>query len=1219
MLMKNIDYIINFSKRNYLKITDKFQKKLVVRNTQFKPLSPTDCAEDCDIYLSSIDWALKNRKTIKNIAISGPYGSGKSSIIQTYIKKHRESENYLKRLLFPKFKFLNISLATFKDSKHNELPDCTDLLRLIELSILQQLFFHEKDSKIPDSRFKKIKSNKKIKLFGYSFGIILFLISILYLLFPEFLAKFSFISIPENLTNIVHYLSSIVSILGLFCIIYKFSRSFIGLSIKKLNLRNGEIEIDKDISKSILNNHLDEIIYFFEVTKFNVVIIEDLDRFEQTEVFTKLREINLLINSSNKIKREIVFIYAIKDDMFLDKDRTKFFDFMIPIIPVIDFSNSGNKLRTIINLNKYTISEELIDDLSLFIDDMRLLYNIMNEFYIYSEKVEGNLEHDKLLSMIVYKNIFPNDFTHMSQNEGDLYKTISKKSEYIKNEIARLEIEIAEKKKIINQAEQIQLTDIVELRTLYLSKIVEKIIVNHPFVHFIVGNKRFTISELAKTDLFDYYQNNIRYSYNSNYSGYESNFQYNALEIEKEINPHFTYKKRKEIIQNKSQINNFKKDIEKINEQKNQIRKIKLKDLLSKKQISIETDSDKKSDLINILLRNGYIDENYMDYISVFHEGALTKTDYQFLINVKTEKLSNFDYKLTKTDELIKKINEFSFEKEYVLNFDLVDAFLKSYNNQEKKKRLFEQLCNEEDFTIGFIDEYINRTPSIERFIEVLCDYWDNIWKFIESESFYSEEKKELYFKYIIQYADVMRIVEIFLGNIDYINNYSKFLNINRDEESLKLMFDGLEVKFNSIDLESPKSLIDYIYVGSFYSINIEMIRSILLYKEIYDSKLFEEMNFTCIISSDLKHLINYVESNIEFYIESVYLKLEKNSEEKIENYYKLLNYEELSIKSKEKIIIKVNTIIDDLSKIIKTSVCDLLLTYLKIETTWDNILDKFEREDNILDGILLNYINNTVIAELLSKTRMTTEKKNDKSKYDELCKTIIHTTEISFESYELLTKSIPWHYESFDVEKISTDKIIVLIKNNCLNPTLKTYNFLKSNYDGINILLLEIYLEKYVESIEELSIDSSDLELVIKSNKIGIKEKFKFINSCEDDIILSNTENIKGVSNLITNFNLPIISNSLILSLLMNKNTPQLNKISIFNNYISLVTKDTIVEILSSMSGVYKEIIDTSKKATLENNALNHKFLDNLIQLNYISSFSEKEKGLRVNHKRKE
>lgn len=146
-------------------------------------------------------------------------------------------------------------------------------------------------------------------------------------------------------SNIAKYIALTVGIIILFAFIYKSSRSIIGLSIKKLNLKGTEIEIDKNISKSILNNHIDEIIYFFEATDYNVVIIEDLDRFGKSEVFTKLREINLLINNSKKVKQDVVFIYAIKDDMFLNKDRSKFFDYMLPVIPIVNFSNSGDKLK----------------------------------------------------------------------------------------------------------------------------------------------------------------------------------------------------------------------------------------------------------------------------------------------------------------------------------------------------------------------------------------------------------------------------------------------------------------------------------------------------------------------------------------------------------------------------------------------------------------------------------------------------------------------------------------------------------------------------------------------------------------------------------------------------------------------------------------------------------------------------------------------------------
>lgn len=79
---------------------------------------------------------------MKNIALSGPYGSGKSSVIKTYLKK------------YPKTKYLSISLAAFSTPTKsvNGEDDKTTLLaddwtlddvdeNVIEEGILKQLFY----------------------------------------------------------------------------------------------------------------------------------------------------------------------------------------------------------------------------------------------------------------------------------------------------------------------------------------------------------------------------------------------------------------------------------------------------------------------------------------------------------------------------------------------------------------------------------------------------------------------------------------------------------------------------------------------------------------------------------------------------------------------------------------------------------------------------------------------------------------------------------------------------------------------------------------------------------------------------------------------------------------------------------------------------------------------------------------------------------------------
>ena len=1170
----------------------------------YNTLTPTNNAYNVDEYLNSINWALNKKNVIKNIAIAGPYGSGKSSVIKTFLKKYNNANEH---------RFLNISLATFKDNNAEIENKDNDILRLIELSLLQQLFYHEKDSDIPDSRFKKIKKYTKIKLLAISISISVFIISFLFLVFPDFLSNFALIMLNEKSEEIFQYISSVIMFLGLVIIIYKSIRILNNFTIKTFSINEMSIEIDNSISKSILNNHIDEIIYFFEVTNYNVILFEDLDRFEQTEIFTKLREINLIINNSRKIDRDIVFVYAIKDDMFEDKNRTKFFDFIIPIIPVINSSNSKDKFVNIIKENNYKISTDIIEDISIFIDDMRLLYNIMNEYHHYFLKMNNNLDQNKLLSMIIYKNLFPNDFAKLSLNEGVLYSIINKKHEYIDEIIDKIDSEIENKKNIINLIENEKLKSLKELRLLYLFKIYE--ISNNqgiPLRGFIINEKVLNIDQMIEDEYYYYLakRSEIHITQNGNLNS-RNVIRYNMQNIEKQIDSEYSYEQREKIITSKKDIDILKNEIDSLEIKKDFTRKSSLKDLLFEKNVSIASGNINQKQLINIILKNGYIDENYFDYISIFHEGTLSKNDYQFLINIKTQVDTNFDFALNNFDNLIKRINIIAFDREYILNYSLFNYVLGNEKYKKMEKQIFILLSSESERCIRFIDGFSSFTSKPELFFKLLCKYWTNIWNYIYSKSGYPSNKIENYLKSIIENIDRNEINLIFKEQKDSLINNTNFLKLTKNYKQLKMVISVLELRFTKLLENTPEQIIEKLYDGDYYELNVHNIIYFFNHYGIELDDNFYNQNYTKILESDLGNMINYISNNIGEYIENVYLSFEEKNYEPEDSVLQLLNNNDIEIKSRIAIVKKINNKIDNIEEIVELEILKCLFLNHKIDVNWKNILTFYEKIDYSLDSILINYLNDKKIVDKLANTRISYNDNIELTK--KFCVELILKENISEENYLKYLKSIPYIYKSLDFSNLSYSKVRILISNKKLSVSKENFSLLKDNFYELRINLLEQDDKIIISDFNDLELDDEDVVEILRSMEISILIKEEIIRLQEVNALVLKQKILTQIGNLLLKTNNLEVDNKIIKASIKDSLLETEYKIKLFNKYSNIFENEEIRIFISSLDEPYSIILQNGKRPLLESNEYNLELVKILKYNTIISKFKNEEKGIRI------
>ncbi len=83
---------------------------------------------------------------------------------------------------------------------------------------------------------------------------------------------------------------------------------------RKLNFQGNEIEIFEESNDSYFDKYLNEVLYLFENAAVDVIIFEDIDRFNVNSIFERLREVNALVNIRlQKSHKKIIrfFIYCV--------------------------------------------------------------------------------------------------------------------------------------------------------------------------------------------------------------------------------------------------------------------------------------------------------------------------------------------------------------------------------------------------------------------------------------------------------------------------------------------------------------------------------------------------------------------------------------------------------------------------------------------------------------------------------------------------------------------------------------------------------------------------------------------------------------------------------------------------------------------------------------------------------------------------------------------
>ena len=831
-----------------------YYMKNIENKSKYVSLAPRgEKKEEYEEYYNALDFAMKD-KSIRNIAITGSYGAGKSSVIDSYFNNHKE------------IKCIRISLAYFsfarlqnkynnennkKNIKISEESSATPTVNVgedniqsnmvldnnpnennIEVEVLKNLFYSIDGKKLKNNRYLTVKAKRDIKEY-FCQGLFVFsIITMIVLLKIVFVVLNNILSNINNMKYALEIMPRIPKLYAIVCLLFCLSILIVCVGsvvtnydkllpyIKSIVFKNARIDT---ANMSIINHYLHEIMNYMVDAEESVFIFEDLDRYENYAIFEKLRNLCILINNNEIIKKKfeynynvkgIKFIYAVKDDFVfanngivlknddgLLEERTKFFDFVIPIIPKITQSNIRDAITdNIKRLNVKDIEDSYIFIISNYLTSLRMVNNIFNEFQIYKNTLCNGKDFDdkQLLTMIAFKNLYPKEFVEYQQ-----------------------------------------------------SGVLEKMIID-------IDSKKYSLLKHSKKTERTYEPEIKRRGIN-------------ALSSQDQA----IYRKAKKYI-----------------------------DLLENKKIEIYDDDIVKSvfsecgnnEFIMMATRNGFINNKVNDCINYFYSDFIDTHDKDFLVNVYSGKDFEIDYELHNAGRVFGLLDAIHFTTKAIINGDLIKyAFIKKFNDN-KTNTLCDLIINDYSLLLCIVKYFESTAIDVCKQVINKCDNIDNEYY----ESLILSSDVSITDRIIILDKLLLCLDEKAIFRIDTNQTLSDFINeninmiYNKDDNLQELYVNRLNIKCENIKYNEN---IDITKMGNFvYKIMLDKTTNeeCFVYKDLLKIYYLNKNVFNDDFENDnLSFIYNNTEENI------IIDNIKTFPDEYVENCLLITNRESITVDDK--------------------------------------------------------------------------------------------------------------------------------------------------------------------------------------------------------------------------------------------------------------------------------------------------------------------------------
>jgi hypothetical protein len=1020
------------------------------------PLHPKELSdEEFSVYEVEFEKVLSD-PFCRNIALSGPYGAGKSSVMEKVKRKQQMRGE----------KWIAISLATFgetnseQNSKSEETGSeqnsgneetiseqnskSTLSQNTVEAEILRQMVHKIGTSMAPKSRFRKLSDHNPAA------DALMAALVLAFALLTAYLAN-AYSRLFSLQLSCIEGLAFLAWLVIAGAGIYRLIRTnVISKMVRRFKIFEAEFEITPSDSKSPYERCADEIVYLLNASKVNAVVFEDLDRFDSMAIFERMRSLNSLANDSRfsdaekkwtekgrqKTEKPLRFFFLVRDSLFKNPhDRTKFFDYVIPVVPYIDPNSALDIFRNALDGVGITVDEGFLYQLSSYIDDPRIIHDIANEAHHYKKALfetrsfaDGDSE--RLIALLAYKSLFPKDFEYLQVGRGYLHEVLNGKQRLIarltedgETEYEKLQNELEDIKRQLKVSEDelicmfgaLGLTNIVQhLRGFNNSGDFDP----HSFLE--TARKDPRASQRFK-ELLQQLKSNEQYQTRllevRNDAGSRSNAiraRQKELRDKSETLQPMTIKQLIDELPDANDLFNF-----------------------SSSDIGREMDFEELSmnavlespffPMLRFLVSSGYIDESYRRYISNFYSDTLCAEDDDFLSSIKQAKPIDFLYQPKNPNEIVRRMGRGEFSRIGIRNPWLVSAL---FDSKDEYKIDSFMLSVKRSGGVRYLAGFIASeqfTPEIFTWIPI---YFEDIISSLLSSDKISAGDKRCFCKRCLVNRDEVPLFEMDYDVFnEYINSDPRFLEEDPrfDNSEIEEGLNYVGYSAEAIDFPSASStLLDFVYDNRLFMPAPSIINGYLNLK----FGASESLSLGTLITEVLKlpdcPIKDVVSENMEYFVSNVTKESRVPLKEASESVVSVLNEKSIQVETAKAFIEALTGVeIEDVNQIDSADYRNSLLAAQLVKCSADNVVSFYRWAENSITDDLARLIE----AKGAPKDLNAAKCKEAEVDTADIVGKIIKCKEISVENKKMILAGCGFKFPSFDIDELDIETVKAMLE----------------------------------------------------------------------------------------------------------------------------------------------------------------------------------------------